>query len=89
MWNMDMLHRHVLTADTHYIVKIKLPSQIFQDPIMWYFNRKGKYSVKSGYYVAPGVEDYVTCCNICWFYSSVVLNLEIESTLQGDLGVEE
>lgn len=28
------------------------------------------------------MEEFVTCCNISWFYSSVVLNLETESSLQ-------
>lgn len=52
--NIDMLHWQFSTADIHYILKIKLPLQILQDRIIWYFDCSREYSINSGYYVALG-----------------------------------
>ncbi|KAL9426467.1 hypothetical protein AB3S75_033282 [Citrus x aurantiifolia] len=51
-WNEGLIHRHFATIDAEAIVKIPLPRRPREDEVIWHFNRKGQYSVKSGYQIA-------------------------------------
>ena len=51
-WNMTLLRKYFLPPDIHSIMKIKLPSQSCNDRVIWYYDRCGEYTVKSGYHIA-------------------------------------
>lgn len=48
-WNEELIHRHFAKIDAEAIVKIPLPRRPMKDEVMWHYDRKGQYSVKSGY----------------------------------------
>ncbi|KAH9670994.1 hypothetical protein KPL70_017175 [Citrus sinensis] len=47
-----LIHRHFFKMDAEAIVKIPLPRRPMKDEIIWHYDRKCKYTVKSGYQIA-------------------------------------
>ncbi len=56
-WNVPMLRHCFLDMDVQQILKIKLPYQPCEDQVLWHYDRKGEYSVKSGYNLAVQIRD--------------------------------
>lgn len=48
-WDMDMLKQHFLVIDHETILSIPLGNTISDDVLVWHYDKKGCYSVKSGY----------------------------------------
>lgn len=51
-WNVNKLHMHFRQEDVAEILKIPLPNQQSEDEVLWHFDKRGEYSVKSGYQLA-------------------------------------
>ncbi|KAH9793378.1 putative reverse transcriptase/RNA-dependent DNA polymerase [Citrus sinensis] len=51
-WKEDVIRQHFLKEDVEQILKIPLPRQPKPDQVLWHYDKKGNYSVKSGYQVA-------------------------------------
>ncbi|KAH9656896.1 putative reverse transcriptase/RNA-dependent DNA polymerase [Citrus sinensis] len=51
-WNEDMICQHFLREDAEIILRIPIPSTPMADQILWHYDKKGIYTVKSGYQVA-------------------------------------
>ena len=47
-----VIRQHFLKEDADQILKIPLPRQPKPDQVLWHYDKKGNYSVKSGYQVA-------------------------------------
>ncbi|KAH9668523.1 reverse transcriptase domain-containing protein [Citrus sinensis] len=51
-WNEAKLKHHFCEEDTEAMLKISLPPSHKEDSLLWHFDKKGEYTVKSGYQVA-------------------------------------
>ena len=51
-WNEGLIHRHFAKIDAEAIVRILLPRRPMKDEVIWHYDRKCQYSVKSGYQIA-------------------------------------
>ncbi|XP_024038343.1 uncharacterized protein LOC112097373 [Citrus clementina] len=51
-WNEGLIHRHFTKIDAEAIVRILLPRRPMKDEVIWHYDKKGQYSVKSGYQIA-------------------------------------
>ncbi|KAL9438276.1 hypothetical protein AB3S75_024032 [Citrus x aurantiifolia] len=51
-WNESLIYRHFNRMDADKIVEIPLPRSPKEDTIIWHYDKKGLYSVKSGYQTA-------------------------------------
>ncbi|KAH9671011.1 putative reverse transcriptase/RNA-dependent DNA polymerase [Citrus sinensis] len=51
-WNEDMICQHFFREDADIILRIPIPSTPMADQILWHYDKKGIYTVKSGYQVA-------------------------------------
>ncbi|KAL9451066.1 hypothetical protein AB3S75_012752 [Citrus x aurantiifolia] len=55
-WRVDKLEQYFMKADTEAILKIRLPSGKEDDEVIWHFDKRGEYSVKSGYQLAHNLK---------------------------------
>ncbi|KAH9759452.1 putative reverse transcriptase/RNA-dependent DNA polymerase [Citrus sinensis] len=51
-WKEEVIRHHFLEEDADQMLKIPLPRQPKPDQVMWHHDKKGNYSVKSGYQLA-------------------------------------
>lgn len=51
-WKEDMIRQYFLRVDADQIIKIPLPRQPKPDKLLWHYDKRGNYSVKSGYQLA-------------------------------------
>ncbi|KAL9440996.1 hypothetical protein AB3S75_019634 [Citrus x aurantiifolia] len=51
-WRDDVIQQHFHQEDAAQILKIPLPRQPSPDQVLWHYDKKGNYSVKSGYQLA-------------------------------------
>ncbi|KAH9652505.1 zf-RVT domain-containing protein [Citrus sinensis] len=51
-WDVEKIRQFFLEDDVNKILSIKLPRTIQEDKYAWHFDRRGMYSVRSGYKVA-------------------------------------
>ena len=51
-WRDDAIRKHFHQEDAAQILKIPLPRQPSLDQVLWHYDKKGNYSVKSGYQLA-------------------------------------
>ena len=51
-WNEELIQQYFLRVDAEQITKIHLPRQPNPDQVVWHYDKKGEYSVKSGYQLA-------------------------------------
>lgn len=51
-WDETKPNQHFIREDTEVIVKIPLPINQKKNELMWHFDKRGEYSIKSGYQVA-------------------------------------
>lgn len=51
-WRVDKLEQHFMKEDIEAIFKILLLGGKEEDEVLWHFDKKGEYSVKSGYQLA-------------------------------------
>ncbi|KAH9764612.1 putative reverse transcriptase/RNA-dependent DNA polymerase [Citrus sinensis] len=51
-WNEGLINQHFGKEDVEMILRIPLPSRPMEDQIVWHYDKKWIYSVKSGYQVA-------------------------------------
>ncbi|KAK9203246.1 hypothetical protein WN943_013500 [Citrus x changshan-huyou] len=51
-WNEELIQQHFLRVDAEQITKIPLPRQPKPNQVVWHYDKKGEYSVKSGYQLA-------------------------------------
>ncbi|XP_024043083.1 uncharacterized protein LOC112099827 [Citrus clementina] len=52
LWRVDKLEQHFMKEYIEAILKILLPSGKEEDEVLWHFDKKREYSVKSGYQLA-------------------------------------
>lgn len=52
MWDVAKLNQHFMHEDTEVILQIPIPSNQYEDEILWHYDKRGEYTVKSGYQVA-------------------------------------
>lgn len=55
-WNAELVKQHLMEEDTDLILNIPLPKTPYKDSILWHFDKKGAYSVKSGYQLAMKIK---------------------------------
>ncbi|KAH9724503.1 putative reverse transcriptase/RNA-dependent DNA polymerase [Citrus sinensis] len=62
-WNEDLIYQHFLREDVDTILRIPIPSTPMGDQILWHYDKKRIYNVKSGYQVALRINfpDTPTC----------------------------
>ena len=51
-WDEIKLNHHFMEVDTAEILKIPLPVEQSEDEVLWHYDKRGDYSVKSGYQLA-------------------------------------
>lgn len=47
-WDANKLKHHFMQEDAEVILKIPLPTEQSEDEVLWHFDNRGEYSVKSG-----------------------------------------
>lgn len=55
-WNAELVKQHFMEEGTDLILNIPLPKTPHKDSILWHFDKKGAYSVKSGYQLAMKIK---------------------------------
>lgn len=51
-WNEALIQQNFAVDDAEAIMRIPLPSEPKEDELLWHYDKKGNYSVKSGYQLA-------------------------------------
>lgn len=51
-WNVNKLNQYFMSKYVEVILKIPTPTETSQDEVLWHFDKRGEYSVKSGYQLA-------------------------------------
>ena len=51
-WREDLILQHFRPEDAEAIMQIPLPKRPKEDQLIWHYDKRGQYSVKSGYQVA-------------------------------------
>lgn len=51
-WDEELIRQNFLRVDAEQITRIPLPRQPNPDQVVWHYDKKGEYSVKSGYQLA-------------------------------------
>lgn len=51
-WDDTKLRRHFHDVDAAEIIKLPLPAEPADDAVLWHYDKRGHYSVKSGYQLA-------------------------------------
>ena len=51
-WKEQLIRNHFLKEDATQILKIPLPKRPLEDQLVWAYDKRGQYRVKSGSYVA-------------------------------------
>lgn len=51
-WNNTLIEQHFAKEDAEIIKRIPLPRQPQNDELLWHYDKKGNYTVKSGYQLA-------------------------------------
>ena len=51
-WEEGLIRQSFMKEDAEAIIKIPLPKENKEDEVLWHFDKKGQYSVKSGYQIA-------------------------------------
>lgn len=64
-WNEGLIFQYFVKEDAYMIIKIPFPRQPMADQILWHYDKKVNYSVKSGYQVALKIklQDSPSCSN--------------------------
>lgn len=64
-WKVGLIYQHFVKEDADTITRIPLPRQPTADQVLWHFDKKGNYNVKSRYQVALRItlEDSRGCSN--------------------------
>ncbi|KAL9426438.1 hypothetical protein AB3S75_033257 [Citrus x aurantiifolia] len=55
-WKETLIHQHFSKEDAEKILQIQLPNSPQPDQILWHYDKKGQYSVKSGYQIARKIK---------------------------------
>ncbi|KAH9685475.1 reverse transcriptase domain-containing protein [Citrus sinensis] len=55
-WKESLIQQHFNSEDAELISRILLPSSPKPDQILWHYDKKGNYSVKSGYQIAMRIK---------------------------------
>ena len=55
-WKETLIHQHFSKEDAEKILQIHLPNSPQPDQILWHYDKKGQYSVKSGYQIARKIK---------------------------------
>lgn len=48
-WNEGLIYNHFDKMDADRIVSIPLPRRPIKDQLLWHYEKRGQYTVKSGY----------------------------------------
>ncbi|KAL9461995.1 hypothetical protein AB3S75_000061 [Citrus x aurantiifolia] len=83
-WDEIKLRQHFMAADTAEILKIPFPAEQSEDEVLWHYNKRGNYSVKSGYQLALRIKfpDSTSCSEISSQYWSALWSLELPEKLK-------
>ncbi|KAL9411912.1 hypothetical protein AB3S75_045503 [Citrus x aurantiifolia] len=55
-WREDLIIEHFRQEDAEAIIQIPLPKRPKEDQLIWHYDKKGHYSIKSGYQVAMRIK---------------------------------
>lgn len=55
-WNLRLIDQHFIKEDAEAIKKITLPRYPQDDELIWHHDKKGQYTVRSGYQAALGLK---------------------------------
>ncbi|KAH9784956.1 reverse transcriptase domain-containing protein [Citrus sinensis] len=83
-WNEGLINQHFGKEDAEMILRIPLPSRPMEDQIVWHYDKKGIYSVKSGYQVAlkEKFPDIPNCSNQKTNQWSVIWTLSLPEKIK-------
>ena len=83
-WDEIKLRQHFMDVDTAEILKIPLPAKKAEDEVLWHYDKRGNYSVKSGYQLAlrSKFPDSTSCSEISNQYWSALWSLELPEKLK-------
>ncbi|KAH9742572.1 pentatricopeptide repeat-containing protein [Citrus sinensis] len=78
-WNKEIIQHNFLRVDAEQITKIPLPRQPNPDQVVWHYDKKGDYSVKSGYQLALKMKtpDMASCSEEKQNFWNTIWNLLI------------
>lgn len=64
-WNEGLVYQYFVKEDADMITQIPLPRQPMMDQVLWHYDKKGNYTVNSGYQVALKIKfpDFPSCSN--------------------------
>ena len=77
-WDEIKLRQHFMDADIAEILKISLPAEKAEDEVLWHYDKRGNYSVNSGYQLAlrSKFSDSTSCTEASNKYWSALWTLE-------------
>ncbi|KAH9723192.1 reverse transcriptase domain-containing protein [Citrus sinensis] len=83
-WDEIKLRQHFMDVDTVEILKIPLPAEKEEDEVLWHYDKRGNYSVKSGYQLAlrSKFPDSTSCTEASHKYWSSLWTLELPEKLK-------
>ncbi|KAH9781766.1 putative reverse transcriptase/RNA-dependent DNA polymerase [Citrus sinensis] len=83
-WDEIKLRQHFLDVDTAEILKIPLPAEKAEDEVLWHYDKRGNYSIKSGYQLAlrSKFPDSTSCTEASHKYWSALWTLELPEKLK-------
>ena len=55
-WKETLIHQYFNKEDAEIFLQIQLPNSPQPDQILWHYDKKGQYSVKSGYQIARKIK---------------------------------
>lgn len=58
-WKTDLIQQNFLKEDADAILSIPQPRRQRDDQVIWHYDKKGRYSVKSGYQVALNMKFWI------------------------------
>ena len=64
-WKTNLIQQNFVKEDAEAILSIPLPRRQSEDKVIWHYDKRGKYKVKSGYQVALNLKfpDSLNCSN--------------------------
>ncbi|KAK2652569.1 hypothetical protein Ddye_012425 [Dipteronia dyeriana] len=65
-WNVNLINQNFFTEDVEGILSILLGSCQVEDCVLWHFDERGIYSVKSGYNVGHQIKELQVLCVVLW-----------------------
>lgn len=83
-WKEALIHQNFKPEDAAQILRIPLPTRPKPDQILWHYDKKGMYSVKSGYQAALRLKhsDFPSCSSNTHCHWNVIWSLDLPEKIK-------